>query len=67
MAIRYEDECCGCAVPSYPCSGDACPNRNVPHLYCDNCKEEADELYETENGQLCAECVLGMFEKVRID
>lgn len=67
MAIRYEDECCGCEVPAYPCMGDSCPNRNVPHLYCDKCKEEMDELYETENGELCADCVLGMFEKVRID
>lgn len=67
MAIRYEDECCGCAVPAYPCMGDACPNRNVPHLYCDKCKEDVEELYSTEDGDLCAECVLGMFEKVRID
>ena len=67
MAVVYEDECCGCAVPAYPCMGDACPNRNVPHLFCDSCKDEVNELYETENGQLCAECVLKMFEKVRID
>ena len=67
MAIRYEDECCGCAVPAYPCMGDACPNRNVQHFYCDKCDEDVEELYETENGQLCTECVLKMFEKVRID
>lgn len=65
--IVYEDECCGCAVPSYPCMGDACPNRNVPHLYCDKCKEDVEDLYKTEDGELCAECVLKMFEKVRID
>lgn len=67
MGIRYEDECCGCAVPSYPCMGSACPNRNVPHLYCDKCEEEVEDLYKTKNGQLCAECVLKKFEKVRID
>ena len=67
MAIRYEDECCGCAVPGYPCMGDACPNRNVPHLECDECHEEVDDLYETKNGQLCEECVLKMFEKVVVD
>lgn len=67
MARRYEDECCGCAVPAYPCMGDACPNRNVLYLSCDKCKEDADELYITEQGELCAECVLGMFEKVRVD
>ena len=27
----------------------------------------ADELYITEQGELCAECVLKMFEKVKVD
>lgn len=67
MAIRYEDECCGCATESYPCLGSECPNRHVLHLYCDKCKEDVEDLYETEDGQLCADCVLGMYEKVRID
>lgn len=67
MAVYREDECCGCATESYPCLGSACPNRNVIYRVCDKCEEDVDELYETENGQLCAECVLGMFEKVRID
>lgn len=67
MAVVYENECCDCAVPAYPCLGNACPNRHVPHLYCDKCEEEVEVLYETENGQLCAKCVLEMFEKVRID
>lgn len=67
MGVRYENECCGCATESYPCMGSACPNRNAPHLYCDKCEEDVEDLYETENGQLCAECVLEMFEKVRID
>ena len=67
MAIRYEDECCGCAVPGYPCLGSECPNRHVPHLYCDKCEDEVEELYKTENGELCAICVLEMYEKVRID
>lgn len=62
--IVYENECCSCAVPAYPCMGDACPNRNVPHLYCNKCKEDVEDLYKTEDGELCAECVLGMFEKV---
>lgn len=67
MAKIYSDDCCQCAVPAYPCMGSACPNRNVPHLYCDNCKEEVEDLYKTEDGELCAECVLKMFKKVRID
>ena len=67
MAIRYEDECCSCATENYPCMGSSCPNRNVPHLYCDKCEKEVEDLYKTEDGELCAECVLKMFEKVRID
>ena len=67
MAVYREDECCGCATESYPCLGSECPNRHVLHLYCDKCKDDVEELYETENGQLCAECVLGMFEKVGVD
>ena len=62
--ITYEDECCGCATPSYPCMGDACPNRNVPHLYCDRCKEEADTLYEYEGEQVCVDCILKSLDKV---
>lgn len=65
--VMMENECCQCATENYPCLGSACPNRNVPHLECDKCHEEVDDLYETENGQLCAECVLGMFEKVKVD
>lgn len=64
MARVYEDECVGCP-PEIGCLGSVCPNKNVLHMYCDKCEEEVDELYETENGQLCADCVLGMFEKVR--
>ena len=44
--ITYEDECCGCAVPGYPCMGSACPNRNVPHMYCDNCGDDVEKLYK---------------------
>lgn len=65
--VMMENECCGCAVPSYPCIGDACPNRRVPHLYCDKCEEEVEDLYKTEDGELCAECVLKMFKKVEVD
>ena len=66
MAVVYEDECVSCHR-ELGCLGNSCPNKNVPHLICDKCHEDVDDLYETENGQLCAECVLEMFEKVRID
>ena len=65
--ITYENECCGCATESYPCMGSACPNRNVPHLYCDRCKEEADTLYEYEGEQVCVDCILKSLDKVEIE
>ena len=40
--IRYEDECVGCP-PEMGCLGSICPNRNVPHYFCDYCGEEVDE------------------------
>lgn len=46
--VKYEDECCGCATEAYPCLGNRCPNINVKHLYCDDCKEEVEELYDFE-------------------
>ena len=54
--IQYEDECCDCATPGYPCLGASCPNRNVPHYYCDDCGDEAD-IYEFEGDQLCINCI----------
>ena len=63
--VVYENECCGCAVPAYPCLGDRCPRRRVPHYYCDNKECRAEEtLYEYEGEQLCAECLIAKFEKV---
>ena len=65
--ITYEDECCGCAAPAYPCMGDACPNRNVSHLYCDKCEEEVEELYEYDGKQVCVDCILESLNKVEIE
>ena len=39
--IRYENECVSCP-PEMGCFGSACPNRNVPRIYCDKCGEEID-------------------------
>lgn len=63
--LRVCNECVSCGKE--PCLGDSCPNRNVVHMICDKCKDDVDDLYATEDGDLCAECVLGMYEKVRID
>jgi hypothetical protein len=58
--VQYEDECVGCPK-EHGCMGSACPNRNVPHLYCDACGEEVDEFYEDE---LCINCVETSGEEV---
>ena len=61
--IIFEDECCNCATESYPCMGDSCPNKRVPHYICDKCDEE-DTLYEFEGRQLCSNCLLNELEIV---
>ena len=61
--IIYEDRCCDCAAPGYPCLGSSCPNRNMPILVCDECEEEA-ELYWFDDKQLCADCILAHFKRV---
>lgn len=46
------------------CLGNRCPNINVKHLYCDDCKEEVEELYDFDGVQLCEKCFLRKFEKI---
>ena len=55
--LKYEDECVGCSSTGLPCLGAACPNRNVPRHYCDECGNET-KLYEYDDRELCADCVL---------
>ena len=62
--ITYEDECCGCAVPSYPCIGIAYHNRNVKHLYCDKCEEAVEKLYKYDGEEICEGCLLKEFEVI---
>ena len=64
--ITYEDECVGCPT-EMGCMGSACPNRNVPHLYCDRCKEEVDDLYEWDGKQVCIDCIVKSLKKVEIE
>lgn len=61
---KYENECCGCATPGYPCRGSECRMRHVPHYYCDKCHEEADQLYILDDEELCEYCVIESLEKV---
>ena len=65
MAIRYEDDCCHCAVPNYPCTGE---HKHVPHYDCDDCGEEfyPSELYHYEDQMLCVDCLIKQFQKVGI-
>lgn len=53
----WENECVSCAVPCYPCMGLACPNRNVKHIACDDCKDEDKTIYEYEGEELCIDCI----------
>ena len=66
MALVYENECCGCAVPAYPCMGDACPNRNVPYWYCDECEDDfkPSELYDYNGMMLCKDCLAKQFKTI---
>ena len=64
--IKYENECCGCATESYPCLGSSCPNRKVPHLLCDRCGEDVEELYKVDGEELCEECLKDNFEKITL-
>lgn len=62
--VTYENECCDCAVPGYPCIGDSCPNRHVKHYYCDECGEDVEKLYEFEGEELCLDCIEKRLEVV---
>ena len=63
MAKEYINECVGCP-PEMECLGEACPNRNVLHYYCDECDAE-EELYYYDDKELCIDCIKDMLEKVK--
>lgn len=55
--IRYENDCCDCAVPGYPCLGDSCSRRHAIHIYCDVCGEEIyDDVDINEDYHICDNC-----------
>ena len=43
--VKFENHCCDCAVPGYPCMGARCPLRSVPVYYCDECGKEVDDVH----------------------
>lgn len=53
--IKYENHCCDCAVPGYPCLGSACPYVNVPVYYCDKCKGDINAEYDADGEHFCEE------------
>ena len=69
--VRYENECCDCAVPGYPCRGSSCPLRHVKVYSCDCCgadiNTDYDSLYILDGEELCKDCVLEKLEKVEFD
>lgn len=56
MAMRFENHCCDCAAPGYPCLGRSCPRRFVEVHYCDRCGEEIDHFHSAYGQELCEEC-----------
>ena len=61
--LVYTNECCDCATPGYPCLGSNCPNRRVPHYYCDECEDEVT-LYKFDGKELCIDCIEKELDKV---
>lgn len=55
--VEYTNECCGCAVPGYPCLGNSCSLRHVPHYYCDICGDEIEGDPHIYDGvDMCEKC-----------
>lgn len=57
--IRYENRCCDCSSPGYPCIGSLCSRRYVKIYECDCCKDEVNygELYYFNGKELCISCI----------
>lgn len=62
--IRYENHCCDCAVPGYPCEGDSCHYINVPTYYCDICNKDEYAKYDIEGEHYCEDCAKGYLKEV---
>lgn len=62
ILIKYENDCVDCGLP---CMGKSCPMKDVPHFYCDECKDEKN-LFHFEGEELCIECIENKLEKVGV-
>lgn len=56
--IRIENDCVGCEQCRM------CGARKSPHMYCDRCGEEPDELYIVESEHICIDCLPSMFSTI---
>lgn len=57
--IRYENECVGC-----PQGCTHCRLERMICYYCDDCGEQASELFEYDGKELCFICLLDKVPKV---
>lgn len=62
--IKYENQCCDCAVPAYPCKESDCPLLRVPIYYCDYCGCNCNSLYDIEGEQYCEDCTKKYLKEV---
>ena len=53
--IKYTNDCNDCD----DCAG--CGLKHNAHFICDKCKAEDDVLYDTPDGQLCKDCLIGLY------
>lgn len=58
----YESDCQDCGLP---CKYESCPYYRVEYFVCDFCKEEQDVLYNYNGYEICADCLLKEFDKVK--
>lgn len=58
--VAFESNCSGCHDDGYCMSN--CPHKKVPHLYCDKCEDEVDDLYDVAGKQLCDICALSFLK-----
>lgn len=62
--IKYENHCCDCAVPGYPCLGNSCPRINVPVYYCDWCNNDTYAEHDIEGDHYCGDCAKAYLKDV---
>lgn len=60
---KYENHCCHCATPGYPCRGSHCSLRRFAVYYCDNCDSELGEIFEVDGVELCEDCLKDKFRR----